>query len=380
MRRVLHLIPELSTGGAQRFLLDLAHCQAVAGDYVPLICVFGTPNRAMPTRYGVALEFLSAPRANALLAPRVVRDVARLCRSYRPSLLHSHLWPSVAAGAIVSRAFRIPHVVHVQDTRPFLRSAAPRDGLKRWIYRGLLAASRAQCIAVSVGAMEYAAGPLSLDTGRVAVIPNSVDLEAFGLRPSVQPRGSESADGGAITVGAAGRLVEEKGFGDLIVALSELRVFAPRLRLKIAGEGGYRTALQQMAARLGLEDRVQFLGPVSDMPSFYRACDIFVLPSVASEGLPLVLLEALASGLPTVATRCAGADEVIRHGTDGLLVSVGAPAELSRAIQSLLEDRELRQRMSEAGRQRAVAFGVGAIGQQVTDVYEQMLSGVAGRR
>ena len=110
------------------------------------------------------------------------------------------------------------------------------------------------------------------------------------------------------------------------------------------------------------------------MSVFYRTCDLFVMASRGHEGLPLVLLEAMAAGVPVVSTRCAGADEAVRDGRDGLLVPACEPEALSRAIGKLASDSRLRRSMGEAAAGRALDFSVPSVATRINDVYARVLA------
>jgi glycosyltransferase involved in cell wall biosynthesis len=125
---------------------------------------------------------------------------------------------------------------------------------------------------------------------------------------------------------------------------------------------------------LGISGLVQFLGPVQDMASFYRSLDVFVLPSVSTEGLPLVVLEAMASRVPVVATRLAGAPEVIESGVNGLLVPPGDVGVLAEALMGLAGDAKLRLKFAELGVAHVrEKFTVERVAEQVAAVYRILI-------
>ncbi len=153
-----------------------------------------------------------------------------------------------------------------------------------------------------------------------------------------------------------GRVVEQKGLGDLFQALVQLEGRGPGLGLTIVGDGPDRLALERRAADLGLADRVSFVGSKSqsEVVELLGDADIFVLPSYA-EGVPVVVMEALGSELPVVATFVGGMAELVEDDVTGFLVRPGDPDQLADRIHRLLGDAELRQRMGRAGRHKVVA-------------------------
>jgi len=205
----------------------------------------------------------------------------------------------------------------------------------------------------------------------IHVIPNGIDPHVFERPPRFEMQ-ERDAVSDFVIIGAAGRLIPDKGFEDLIVAMAALRDEFPRFQLKIAGAGSYLPVLQKLANQIGMSQHIQWLGRVDDMKTFYSGCDVFVLPSRGYEGLPVVLLEAMASGVPVVATRCEGVDEAMRHERDGLLVPLGNTAELSLAISKLAGDKMLRRRMGFAASQTACNFLIPEIGTKINDVYDSL--------
>jgi glycosyltransferase involved in cell wall biosynthesis len=153
---------------------------------------------------------------------------------------------------------------------------------------------------------------------------------------------------------SAGRLVREKGHVDLIAAAACLRDRYPNTRLVIAGEGAERPALGAAVSAAGLEGAVRLAGFENDAAAAYRAADVYCQPSYR-EGLPNSVLEAMASGLPTVATAVDGTPEAIVDGISGLLVPPGAPLALAAALARLTGDATLRQQMGGNARARVEA-------------------------
>lgn len=174
-------------------------------------------------------------------------------------------------------------------------------------------------------------------------IYNGVDIDEFFPRREAPPRGA------VLEVGAAGRLVGGKGFEVLIKALAHTDSCCP-MRLRIAGDGPERQALEMLAQGHDSVD-VEFMGHVPHMPEFWRNCHVAVVPSHGvQEAFGMVAIEAMASGLPVIASNNGGLPEVVEHGRSGLVVSPGSVEELSAALASYALDEELRS-----------AHGIGAL-------------------
>lgn len=195
---------------------------------------------------------------------------------------------------------------------------------------------------------------------RIHRISNFVDPHMFHPpEPGEKDRLKKTLGyGGAILVVSAGRLVPRKGVEYLLEAWKRITPEFATARLLILGDGPLRESLQAMAARYAIGASVQFAGSVGNMSSYLRAADVFVLPSL-QEGLPNSLLEAMASGLPIVATRIGGVVDVMIHGNAGLLVPPADPAELGGALRVLLEDQGKRERFGlNAATTMESAFGL----------------------
>lgn len=164
------------------------------------------------------------------------------------------------------------------------------------------------------------------------------------------------AEPGRFNVVCVGRLVSAKGQHILLEALAELKARGRHPRLTFVGDGPDRASLESHTQRLGLSDSVQFAGAVNQdaILEFYGQADAFVLPSFA-EGLPVVLMEAMAMGIPCVATQIAGVPELIRDGEHGLLVAASDVSGLAGAIERLMDAPDLCRRLAEAGRERVLA-------------------------
>ena len=208
-----------------------------------------------------------------------------------------------------------------------------------------------------------------LDRARVHVVPNGISVEDFAAPGRDEARKSLGLGTGPILL-CVGRLARDKGFATAIEALARLESDA---RLLVLGSGPERALLEQTARRTGVSDRVDFLGskPRAEVVHHLAASDVFVFPTERDEAAPLVPLEAMAAGLPVVASDIGGGAELIESGKNGLLVPPASVDSLARAIDSLLADDALRRRMGEAARERIVErYTIEAMTRQTVAVYE----------
>lgn len=222
-------------------------------------------------------------------------------------------------------------------------------------------------IAVSPPALEFVHQyfPASYE-----VIPNGIDISQFG--PHVQPVGRYRD--GARNILFVGRYNESrKGLKYLLRAFALVRQEFPNSRLLVVGPGNPKR-FDRLIERFALEN-VEFVGPVSKegLASYYATCDVFCAPSTGRESFGIVLLEAMASGRPVVATNISGYSAVVRHDVEGLLVERKNPEALAMALVHSLADHDLARRLGEAGRQRAEEHSWPVIARRVLDVYERTM-------
>jgi glycosyltransferase involved in cell wall biosynthesis len=202
---------------------------------------------------------------------------------------------------------------------------------------------------------------------KIVVIPNAATM---GATASPAPRSELARDVDGPVVLTVARLDGQKGIAHLLEAVATL----PNASFAIAGDGPNRAALEQRAATLGVSDRVRFLGHRHDVPALLAAADLFVLPSLY-EGLPLSVLEAMAAGVPVVATAIGGTDEVVRDGETGTLVPPANSEALAAAIGRALADRDRASRLALAARSLvAREYSVTSMVGSVSRLYDELLA------
>ncbi|MBX6377582.1 MAG: glycosyltransferase family 4 protein, partial [Clostridia bacterium] len=349
--RVLHVLRP-AAGGMRRHVLDLAGDQRVAGLNV---AVAGPGDDAWAARFrevGVAYWPLTVPGSPSPVGlVAAARELARLIVHLDPHLVHAH---GATAAAVARLApLRPPRpVVYTLHGLPPAPAAAWLQGL--WERR--LAGRTAAYIAVSEAVAEAWERLWRLPHGYVHRVRNGVDLTACAAGPSrAEARAALGLDPDAEWVGTAGRLSPEKGIDVFLRAMAAVSRRRPRCRFAVAGDGPERHRLERLAARLGLASLCRFTGWLPELATLLAALDVFVLPS-RREGLPLTLLEAMASGRPVVAAAVGGVTEAVCHGASGYLVPPGAPEALAAAVVRILEAPRERERLGAGARQAAARF------------------------
>lgn len=373
-RRVLHLISSLEMGGAPRYLAELASRQ-VAGDAIdPVVVVMDDGVNAFHRPVGIEPIFLDGHyrTADLLGLRRLAHRVRHLLDEHEADVLHTHLPPADLVGSLAA-AGRVPHVAHLQGTPPWLASSSLRNRLRRGLTRWAFRRSRGRFAAVSSSVRDFYAEHLGLAREHMQVLFNSVepgDLQAIPL-----PHEHD----GPLTLGLAGRLVEEKGFDRLIAALPGLEAAGHDVQLLIAGTGGRESSWREEAERLGVSERITWLGNVREMRSFYEAIDVFVLPSLHSEGLPLVLLEAMTAGRAIIATDTAGVRDAVVEGHSGVLVPPDDSDALAAAVATLTNETGRRVELAAAARERVLRdFAPATLDARLQQIYDEATAAFAG--
>lgn len=307
-----------------------------------------------------------------LTSSLVQREVTRLVRAHRADVVHVIcVWPGVTYALDACAALGVPVVTTLQGeltmdaNKLYEKSEAARGVLRR-----ALSESRevSACSAHTLGeAQAFAAEAMG---GDASVVPNGIAPGDFAHAVAHQHARPYML--------AMGRHVEQKGFDLLLRAWASVRPAG--LDLLIAGDGPERAALQALSRSLGIADTVQFVGRADRerVASLLAGCSLFVLSS-RHEPFGIVLLEAMASGAPVLATRVGGVPEVVEEGVSGLLVDASVEG-LAGGLQRMVSDESMRLRFAEAGRRRAGQFTWETITLQYVEVYERAIAGCAARR
>jgi glycosyltransferase involved in cell wall biosynthesis len=268
-------------------------------------------------------------------------ELLRLCRSVRPHVLHANSAKAGLLGRLAAVLARVP----VRLFNPHGWAFATHPGRTAWMYLWgdrLMRPLTAVTICVSESERRRGLEARTCDPDRTAVIYNGVDLASF------PPRAQDGAE--QVRVLSVGRLKAPKDFSTQVRALATLP--SGSFRCRIIGDGPGRPALEAELRRLGLLEVVELAGEREDVPEQLAKADVFVL-STTSEGFPMTVLEAMAAGLPVVASAVGGVPELVLQEETGLLVPARDHEALAAALDRLISDRDLRRRFGEAGRKRA---------------------------
>jgi glycosyltransferase involved in cell wall biosynthesis len=342
-RRVALAIESSEPGGAEQLVLVLADLLRASGHEPVVVTQVAGWLTERAERAGLPVWL--APQKPGLDPGWVIRFAGRLRRA-RIDLLHSHEFAMNVYGGAAARLIGIPSVATIHGRHWVV------DRPRRVIaYRALLRLGM-EIVAVSHDLAQYLVTGLGVPPGAVRMIHNGIPLDGYDLRPpaAAERETARSELGLPLRVPlvvAVGALFPVKDHAGLVRAVSGLE----GVHLAIAGGGGEEAGLRRLAESLCVTDRVHLLGLRDDVPRVLRAADVFALSS-RSEGLPLALLEAMAAGLPVVATRVGGVPEAVVDGATGHLVAPGDPAALAAGLARVLRYPEHAADLGRAGARR----------------------------
>jgi phosphatidylinositol alpha-mannosyltransferase len=285
--------------------------------------------------------------------------VRAVLRSFRPEVVHAHepLVPGVGMFAVRATDRPVVGTFHAFAQRSFMFSAA--GPMLRPLWRRLDAR-----IAVSRAAAEFVRKRVGGDG--IRVIPNGVEVELFANdEPARLPAGRR--------ILFVNRLDRRKGFPVMVEAFRLLAAHRPDAVLVVAGDGRDRGAVRALSPPV--RSRVVMLGavPHAQLPPFHAACEAFCAPSTGRESFGIVLVEAMAAGLPVVATDIPGYREVVRDGVEGILVPPGDPEAVAEALDRILGDAALAEKLGSAGPERARRYSWDTVAAEVESVYREVV-------
>lgn len=371
---VLHVVNRFGVGGSEKQAVEvIRRTDRSRFDVAVATMVPEGPWRGVLEEEGI--EILDYP-FRGFLRPSGVGHVLALAREIRRrgvDLVHCHDFYSNLFGTVAGRLSATGcRVVTARREFGILRSALQLRAQRLMYALSDLTVVNSEVLGDHLRSEER------VPSGRIRVVPNGIDSGAFspGEPPAGLLRELELPDG-AFVVGIVARLGEEKDHATLLRAVARLRSSRPEppLRLLVVGDGPLRSGLEALARDLGIADVVQFPGSRPDVPDLLRAMDVFVLPSL-SEGFPNALLEAMATGLPVVASAVGGSREMVADGETGFLVPPQDPERLAERLALLWDDPHLRSETGRAARSFvADGFSYGRTVRRFEDLYDRLLAG-----
>jgi glycosyltransferase involved in cell wall biosynthesis len=342
---ILYIFAALPVGGAEQVLVT-----EVAGldknRYRPLVSVISEKGPI-----GEMIETMGIPVFPLFRMKKkqfdfgIISELKAIMRQEKVSLVHTHLYDGGKYGRLAARLAKVPAIIHTVHN-----IYVKRRPKYHWINRGLSFFTD-RIIAVSGAVKESVVYYDHIPPEKVQVLYNGIDFsqaDPSGNRGEIRSAMGIKTD--EVAIGVVARLEEQKGHKVFLEALSLIPHLMADLKVLFVGDGKLRLALEAETQKRGLSDRVIFLGTRKPIFPILEALDLFVLPSLW-EGFSLALLEAMGMGLPVIATRVGGAEEVITSGQNGFLIPPGEPKTLAGSIQEFLSHRDLFRQMARRGQE-----------------------------
>ncbi|MBD3367979.1 MAG: glycosyltransferase [Candidatus Eisenbacteria bacterium] len=370
--RVAFWAGSFERAGTQRFLVETLR-RIDRGRFDPLVLSTVKTGALLADIEALGIGVHEFRTGASLLSPRTVSGLAgaaHLLRRERVDVLSCLLGITTLFGPVVGRLAGVPVVVNNQRNLGYWLRGGYRERAYAFNNRRLVDA-----VLVNSGA---AASELerrfSTPARKIRNIGAGVDTALIGEARPADELVRELGFDGAKLVGCVGKFTEVKGHEHFVRAAAEVHRKRPDTRFVLVGDGPGRGMLEHVVDELGLRGAAAFTGARGDVPAVLKTLDVFVLPSI-SEGLPNVVLEAMAAGRPVVASRVGGVPEVVENGRNGVLVPPGDHMAMARAVLELLDAPETARAMGRSGESVArERYDIGVVVRRLEDVFEELLS------
>ncbi|MBM3966535.1 MAG: glycosyltransferase family 4 protein [Planctomycetes bacterium] len=298
---------------------------------------------------------------------RVVRDILRICKGEKIDLIQSHDYKTNAIALLVRRFHHCKLATMLHGWTDMSGRMPIYKRIDQWClpwFQKLICVSKDLALECK---------RLKIPDHKVHLVHNAIDTKEFSRRLSCEEaKASMGARANRFLIGSVGRLSPEKGFLDLIDVVKVLQDSGNPIDLWIAGDGPQRADLERRIESLGLQESVRLLGQLADTKAFYQAMDLFVLNSIR-EGLPNVILEAMALKVPVIATQIAGIPDLIRDQETGLLIAPNDRDGLKHAITRSMAEVDHGQEMVRVARQLIESeYSFDARMEKVAGIYDSM--------
>ena len=345
---LLHVLPSFDIGGSQRRMIALA--AGLGAEFLhTVVAIDGSHEASILVPPGTPIRYaaIRLTRSRGVSLGNLVR-AHRLLRAERPRLLLTYNWGAIE----VAFANRLgPHCPHLHCEDGFAGAAAQGpEPRRRALARRLSLGPASRLVVPSRGLEELARSVWGIPAAHIIRIPNGIDTRRFCPPPAARAAGRSAKDGG-IVVGTLTRLSAEKNVDRLLRAFARLPSDG-RIVLMVAGEGPDRQSLESASASLGLDSRVTFTGRVVDAAEALRGFDVFAVTS-DSEQMPFSVLEAMACGLPIVATDVGEIQDMVSDENRSFVVPRADEAAFADSLRSLNASAELRLALGAANRRKA---------------------------
>lgn len=353
--KIMHVVLSLECGGLEKMAIDLASGLDI-GKYTSSICCINTLGELAESaiQRGIQVFCLEKKSGFDVLA---IFKLAKLLKKEKISIVHSHNPGAMIYAAVAAKIAGVPVIINT------------RHGRERKVVNRYLWAMNDAIVSISYDAQQRLLECNHIDAGKTRVIHNGIEVaEHNGKQTRIEDVAHDD-----VVIGTVGRLAPEKDYVTLLDAFALIADKIANAKLLFVGDGALRNELEQHCLRNRIADKVIFLGFRNDVRDLLKSMDMFVLPSL-TEGISLGLLEAMAAGLPVVATDVGGNPEVIKNGVNGFLVPSKNPNALAERIAAVLSNRDLSLSMGDGGRKTFEAkFTLARMLKEYENLYAEIL-------
>jgi len=365
--KITHVVHSLEVGGLENGLVNVINHLAPSVFSHSIICLIRSGELAKRIIHeDVSIRELGL-NPNRFKFP--VMRLAKMFRELRPDIVHTRAWGTID-GVMAARVAGVRRVIHGEHGR----HAADPEGRnrKRILLRKCLSPMIDRFTTVSDDLKRWLTETVGIAPQKIVRIHNGVDTERFSLSGRDVARHELGLDASVIAIGTVARLDPVKDHGSLLRAFASIRQSGAPVCLVIVGDGSMRHHIESQIRDLRIGDRVRLLGERQDVAKLLTAFDVFSLTSIA-EGMSNTILEAMACGLPVVATRVGGNPELVEHHVNGQLVKVGDVRDIASAFQSYVDNANLRRDHARNARRIAEQkFGLERMAAQYAQLYQAL--------
>lgn len=330
--KLLLVTHDLNIGGLQKLVIDIALNIDRARFDVAVCCL----RESGPMAKELVENDIPIFEINQVVDGKInyfsFVDVYRLLKNEKVDIIHTHNTNPFIDGGVAAILARTPVRIHTDHAREY------PDKQRYMIAERVLSVFYDKIVAVSEQTKSNLVNYEKINPSRIITIQNGVSIKS---EITSHRKDKDSSLANKFIIGTVGRLCKAKGYEYLVRAMTHLLKYTDNFELQIIGDGNLMGELQELSESLSLTDNVKFMGEQNDIDSFYQDFDLFVISSI-SEGLPLVLLEAMANKIPVLTTGVGGIPGVVKNGRSALIVKPYEPEEIAEGVWSLMNNECLR--------------------------------------
>jgi glycosyltransferase involved in cell wall biosynthesis len=360
--KILYIITSLGLGGAERLLLYYIKFLDRSKYDLHVCCFRAKPDDLLEEMSKFAT--ITNLKVNNKFNPLIIIQILKLIRKLNPDIIHTHLFQPRVYGTIAHMFYRRSVLVTQKHS-----IVNPKKHNIFIFFEMVSIRLNKKVIAISESVRNSLIKYELIPRSKIYVLTNCIDYQSFNKSADLNSR----RDKNEIIIGTVGRLEKVKGINFLLFAIKIILAKFPSIKLEIIGDGSQTSELKEIAKKLGISNSVEFLGKFTDVIPFYKRMDIFVLASL-NEGFGIVLLEAMAMGIPVVATNVNGIKEVVVNGESGILVPPKNPEAIANAVIKIIENSELAEKLVNEGLKRSALFDVKEHVIKLDNFYRKLLT------